>query len=63
MEEYFQEINTHFIDIRAELKSTRSSWKMKVIVGIVFEYDGNYKKVETEIFIYSLHEKKQLNRF
>ena len=49
MEEYFQEINTHFIDIREELKSTRSSWKMKVIVGIVFEYDGNYKK---EIFIY-----------
>lgn len=44
----------HFIDIVEELKSTRYSWKMKLTVGMFFEYDGKYKKVETERFIHSI---------
>ena len=30
---------------------------MKLIAGIVFEYDGNDEKFESKIFIRSLHEK------
>ena len=33
---------------------------MKSIVGVVFEYGRDYKKVETEIFIYSINEKNML---
>ena len=45
-----------FIDITAELKNTRSSWKMKVIAGIVLEYDNDDKKVDTKIFIHSIND-------
>ena len=33
---------------------------MKSVVGVVFEYGRDYKKVETEIFIYSINEKNML---
>ena len=45
VEEYRKVTTTHFIGVIEELKCTRSSWKMKLIVGVVFEYDNNYKKV------------------
>lgn len=31
---------------------------MKIIVGVVFEYGRDYKKVETEIFAHSINDKK-----
>ena len=31
---------------------------MKLIVGVVLEYDRYNKEVETEIFIHSINEKK-----
>ena len=34
--EYFKEMKMNFIDIIEELKMTRSSLKMKLIVGVVF---------------------------
>ena len=34
---------THFIEVTEELKSTRSSWKMKLIIGMIFECDNDYK--------------------
>lgn len=47
-----------------ELKSTRSSWKIKPVVGVIFEYDNDDKKIEMEIFIRSINEKKNgKNRF
>ena len=57
-EEYFKERKTHFIDVIWEFKSTDSSWKIKSIVGVVFEYGRDYKKVVTEIFVHSINEKK-----
>ena len=45
VQEYRKVTTTHFIGVIEELKCTRSSWKMKLIVGVVFEYDNNYKKV------------------
>ena len=36
----------YFINIIEELKSTRSSWKIKLILGVGFEYDD--KKVEND---------------
>lgn len=45
VEEYRKVTTTLFIGVIEELKCTRSSWKMKLIVGVVFEYDNNYKKV------------------
>ena len=48
-------MNLHFIDIIEELKSTRSSWKMKLKVGVVFEYDDDDKKIGTEIFTISMN--------
>ena len=33
---------------------------MKSVVGVVFEYGRDYKKVETEIFIYRINEKNML---
>ena len=47
VEEYLKEGKTHFINIIENLKSTRSSWKIKLVLGVVFEYNNNYKKVET----------------
>ena len=46
----------HFIDIIEELKNARSSWKMKVIAGIVLKYDNDDKKVDTKIFIHSIND-------
>ena len=43
------EYGLSYIVIIKELKSTRSSWKMKLIVGVVFEYDNDDKKVETQM--------------
>lgn len=43
------EYGLYYIVIIKELKSTRSSWKMKLIVGVVFEYDNDDKKVETQM--------------
>lgn len=45
----------HFIDITEELKSTRSSWKMYLIIGLFFEFDKNAKTGGTEKFIHSIH--------
>lgn len=39
VEEYSEGRKTYFIDIIAKLKSTRSSQKNNVIVGVIFEYD------------------------
>ena len=58
IEEYFEEMKTYFIEKIEELKSTKPSWKMKLIVGVVLEYDRYNKEVETEIFIHSINEKK-----
>ena len=58
IEEYFEEMKTYFIEKIEELKSTKPSWKMKLIVGVVLEYDRYNKEVETEIFIHSISEKK-----
>ena len=35
---------------------------MKSIVGVVFEYGRDYKKVETEIFDHSINEKKYFRK-
>lgn len=52
-----------FIDITEELKRARSSQKMKLIVGVVFEYNDD-KKFETEVFIHNINEKNYpRNRF
>lgn len=51
-------MKTYFIEKIVELKSTKPSWKMKLIVGVVLEYDRYNKEVETEIFIHSINEKK-----
>ena len=50
-------MKTQFIE---ELKSTRSSWKIKPVVGVIFEYDNDDKKIEMEIFIRSFNEKKMV---
>ena len=55
-EKYLEEMKTQFIE---ELKSTRSSWKIKPVVGVIFEYDNDDKKIEMEIFIRSINEKKK----
>ena len=39
IEEYFEEMKTYFIEKIEELKSTKPSWKMKLIVGVVLEYN------------------------
>ena len=49
----------HFIDIIEESK-TASSWKIKIIFGVVFEYVGDNQKVEMEIFNYSIDEKTSM---
>ena len=51
--EYFKEMKMNFIDIIEELKMTRSSLKMKLILRVVFEFDNDHKKVRTEIFIHN----------
>ena len=56
VEEYLKEMKAQFINIIEELKSTRFSWKMKLMVGVVFEYDDD-KNVETEIFIRNINGK------
>ena len=50
-EKYLEEMKTQFIE---ELKSTRSPWKIKPVVGVIFEYDNDDKKIEMEIFIRSI---------
>ena len=50
IEEYFQKMKTYLTDIKKELKSTRSWWQMKLIVGVIFEYDTNSKKVQLEMY-------------
>ena len=64
-EQNLEKMKTRFIDIIEELKRTRSLWKIKLIVGVVFEYDRHDKKVEIEIFIDRLDEKNHYskNRF
>ena len=41
--EYLKEKKTHFINVIEELKRTRSSRKIKLIVGVVLQYDNNDK--------------------
>lgn len=41
----------YIIDITKELKSTRFSRRMYLIIGTLCEYDESDKKVEIEIFI------------
>ena len=55
---HFQQKNT-FIDIIEESKKA-SSWKIKIIFGVVFEYVGDHQKVEMEIFNYSINEKTSM---
>ena len=43
-------IEEYFADIKKESKSTRSWWKMKLIVGVIFEYDTNSEKVQLEMY-------------
>ena len=64
-EEYLEEMKTQFIEIIEELKSARSSWKIKPVVGVIFEYGNDDKKIKTEIFIHSINGKKRnaKNRF
>ena len=50
-------MKTHFIDKTEGLKKTRPSWKLKSVVGLLFERDGDDTKVETKMFSYSIHEK------
>ena len=50
-EEYLREMKTHVIDVIEELKSTRSSFELKLIVRVVFKSDNDNKIVEIEIFI------------
>ena len=40
-----------------ELKSTRSSWKIILLLGLYYEHDEDDKKFEAEIFIQSICEK------
>ena len=42
--EYFQVMKTNFFNINVELKSTRSSWKRKLILEVVSECDNDGKK-------------------
>ena len=49
-------MKTHFIDIIGEVKSIRSSRKIKSFVALFFEYNRNNKRIETEMFIYSIFE-------
>ena len=49
-------MKTHFIDIIGEVKSIRSSRKIKIFVALFFEYNRNNKRIETEMFIYSIFE-------
>ena len=56
LEEYLKELKTHFTDIFEELKNKISSWKVKLILGLLLEYDDEDKKFETEIFIHNFHE-------
>ena len=39
-----------------ELKNTRSLWKMKLIFGVVFQYNNDDEKVDIEIFIHSIND-------
>ena len=48
-------MKTHFIDIFEGLK--RSSWKIKLKGGMVFECGDDDKKFDTEILIYSTNER------
>ena len=56
LKKYFEKMKTHFIDIIGELKSTRSSWKIKLIVWLFFRIWWRQLKVETEMFIHSIPE-------
>ena len=40
VEEYVKEMKAHFSDIIEESSCIRSLWKIKLIVGMVFEYDN-----------------------
>ena len=54
--EYFEKMKTHFTDLIEELKSTGSSWKIKLIAKVVCKYDRDDRKVKTKIFIHSIKE-------
>ena len=51
------EMKTNYIDMIGEFKSTRSSWEIKLIVGVLLKYVRGNKKVEMEMLIHSSHEK------
>ena len=53
--EYLEKMKTDFIDIVEELKNTRPSLKIKSIVALVFKYNRDDKRGETEIFIHSIN--------
>ena len=57
VEEYLKEMKAQSIDIIEELKSTRSSWKMKLIVGVILQYDDDDKNFETKLFIHNINKK------
>ena len=40
VKEYVKEMKAHFSDKIEESSCIRSSWKIKLIVGLVFEYDN-----------------------
>ena len=61
--DYLEKMKTNLLDIIEELKSTRSLWKKKLIVEVVYEYDVGNRKVETEIFIHSIKDTKTGTNF
>ena len=51
LESCIKKMRKYIIDITKELKSTRFSRRMYLIIGTLCEYDESDKKVEIEIFI------------
>ena len=54
LQNYLEKMTKHTVDIIEKLKSTGSSWKMYLAVGLFFEYVKNDKKAKREMFINSV---------
>ena len=54
LQNYLEKMTKHIVDIIEKLKSTGSSWKMYLAVGLFFEYVKNDKKAKREMFINSV---------
>ena len=53
-------MKTHFVDVNEELNSSRSSWKLKLIVRVVFKYNNNDKKVESDTLINCINDQTHM---